>query len=511
MEKRAVGAGVRSMLSLRLAPCLLLLTACTHVLLLAYPAQEAREDDLRNLYDQARTAEASGDLKTATQKYERIVTLRPDLGEAYANLGKLYFEQQQSEQAARCLKRAIQLKPELAGPYFFLGALAYNDRRYDEAFKYLTRAATLDHSESATTLYLGYTEYARFHYLEAVRDFAQVAKVQPDDPNVLYYLSRSYGQAAKHFFGLLKRDFPDSFYTHLARAHVYEAQSQWKDAKTEYTLVLGQQPQSRRLKQRLTWVSQNGAGDPPPKALGSEEEAIDGSLKFLHTPPDAIQVRDELRRYQGLVEQHHASASADRVYSLAEDYQILSYLASLRVFEVEPESYRAHQLKAQYYAELGKDDEAIQEYRLAARLEPDLPDVHFEIGNLYWKRNRIEQALPELKQELNIQPNHPEALYEAADVLYAQGKLQEAEQCLLKTLKVKPAMVEAHLALERVYTATNRYNEALAELERVTKLAPNDPTPHYRMSAVLRKMGKQDQAQKELAIFANLRSKSGRQ
>jgi len=40
-----------------------------------------------NLYDQARRAQAAGDLKCATQKYERMVALRPDLGEAYANLG----------------------------------------------------------------------------------------------------------------------------------------------------------------------------------------------------------------------------------------------------------------------------------------------------------------------------------------------------------------------------------------------------------------------------------------
>ena len=53
-------------------------------MLLAYPAQE---DSLRKLYDQARRAQAAGDLKCATQKYERMVALRPDLGEAYANLG----------------------------------------------------------------------------------------------------------------------------------------------------------------------------------------------------------------------------------------------------------------------------------------------------------------------------------------------------------------------------------------------------------------------------------------
>ncbi len=48
----------------------------------------------------------------------------------------------------------------------------------------------------------------------------------------------------------------------------------------------------------------------------------------------------------------------------------------------------------------------------------------------------------------------------------------------------------------------------VAELERVVKLDGDNPTPHYRMAAVLRKMGKEDRAQREMAIFTNLRSKS---
>ena len=68
-------------------------------------------------------------------------------------------------------------------------------------------------------------------------------------------------------------------------------------------------------------------------------------------------------------------------------------------------------------------------------------------------------------------------------------------------------MVAAHLALERIYTATGRYSQSVAELEGVFKLAPTNPTPHYRMAMVLRKMGKREQAQQELAIFASMGSK----
>jgi tetratricopeptide (TPR) repeat protein len=495
---------------LKFAFALALLGGSAPALSLAGQAQGGTPE---TLYNQARAAEAAGDLKTAQAKYEQIVSLRPDLAEAYANLGRLYYQQQQSAQAVRCLEKAIKLKPGLAGPYFFLGLIAFDSRNYDEALKYLKRAEALDSSQAVTALYLGYTNYALRNYLEAVRDFQKVAKVQQDDQNVLYYLSTSYGQAAKHFYGVLRQNFPESFYTHLVRAHAFETMGNWQDAKAEYTSALAQQPQSARLKQRLDWATQNAAGKPagppPSRASDSQGQLIDGSLQFLYVPLEEADVPSELKRYESLIESESGALPDKKLYSLGENYQILSYLTSLRVIKVAPDSYRAHQLKARFYAEMGQFQEAFKEYRVAEDLKPDLPDLHFEIGDLYWGRDEVEQALPELQRELSIQPNHPQALYEVGDIMFAEGKLQESEQYLLKALKVEPGMVAAHLALERIYTQLGKYPQSMVELQSAIKSAPNDPRPHYRMAMVLRKMGKHEQAQQELAIFASMRSRVG--
>src|SRR5262245_35728252 len=404
-------------------PTLLRITGPLFLLLVSVPAvlsHSPQNESLEELYQQALAAQAAGDLKAATQRYLRIVALRPDLAEVHANLGRLYFQQQQSQDAERYLKNAIKLRPNLAGPHFFLGVLAFNNRHYKEALGYLKKAESLDQSEISTTLYLGYTTYALSHYLDSVKYFRNVAKVRLDDPDILYYLSKSYGQAAKHHLSLLQQKFPNSFYMHLARGHAYEAQSRWEDAKREYDLAQSQQPQNDRLKLRLAWVNQNASGHPPSRGSNTQDDLIDGSLRFLYVPPEAGEVQGELNQHESFVDRDAGGVSVESIYSLAENYQILSYLASLRVFEVVPESYRAHQLKAQYYTELDKDDEALKEYRAVASLKPDLADLHFEIGNLYWKRNRLQEALPELKQELSIQPNHPQALYEVADILLSE-------------------------------------------------------------------------------------------
>src|SRR5713226_5780024 len=69
----------------------------------------------------------------------------------------------------------------------------------------------------------------------------------------------------------------------------------------------------------------------------------------------------------------------------AETYQVLSFLTSLAVFETAPDSYRAHQLRAQLLEESKNDEGAIEEYRNVLKRKPDLKNIHFAIGSLYWK------------------------------------------------------------------------------------------------------------------------------
>src|SRR5262249_11012985 len=69
-------------------------------------------ENLADLYQGARQAQRAGDLKTATEKYKRIIALRPDMAEAHANLGVLLYQQKESESALKEFKKAIQLKPE---------------------------------------------------------------------------------------------------------------------------------------------------------------------------------------------------------------------------------------------------------------------------------------------------------------------------------------------------------------------------------------------------------------
>src|SRR5215510_11977091 len=63
-------------------------------------AQERDEDArVQQLYGEAKTADAKGDLATAVAKYEALISTAPKLAAAYNNLGGLYLRMREFPKA----------------------------------------------------------------------------------------------------------------------------------------------------------------------------------------------------------------------------------------------------------------------------------------------------------------------------------------------------------------------------------------------------------------------------
>jgi tetratricopeptide (TPR) repeat protein len=470
----------------------------------------AQDSNLLLLYRDAQTAQAAGQLAIATEKYEAIVRMRPDMAEAFANLGNLYYQQGKRDLAAPAYKKAIQLKPALTGPYFFLGEIAFSAHAYPEALTYLKRAETLEPENPLVRSYLGYTYYAQASYENAARQLEQAAALDPSDQEIIYHLSKAYSHLAQSSLLELKKHFPDSFYTNLARAHYDETMQDWGGAAGQYSAALEKKPGNARLIDKAEWAAVKASGKEPVAAGVSGDQLVDGSLLYLYSPPQGESVKAEFldRQKAAGVLRAAPMVTPEHYYQMGESYQTLSYLASLLVVAMDPKSSHAHLLQAQYLESTGKEEEAIGEYTEVLRGQAELPNIHFAIGNLHWKNQRFADAKTELLQELLVNPNHPQALYELGDIALTAGNDREAEQRYGKALKYEPNMVEAHFALEKIYTGRGDYGKSVPHLRAAIQIDPTDPTPHYRLSQIYRKLNQSEDSQKELRLFTEKRAKA---
>jgi tetratricopeptide (TPR) repeat protein len=455
------------------------------------------------LYQEAKSAEQNGNYPLATRKYEQILAARPDLAEAHANLGNLYYIQAKYDEAERAFRTALKLKPQLAGPQFFLGVLAFRSRDWTAAINHLNKAAELNPANPLIQLQLGYTYYAKGDFPDAVKNLEIVVRADERNEDAWYHLSKLHGQLSRRYFDELQLTAADSFFTHLARAHFYEGQASWQEAALEYEKADKIKPTSE-LKTKLQYLAARAEGKQADWKPTREE--LDGSTQFLYQPPEIGRVLSDFWRLrQGLKEAEPLKASPEQLYKLAENHQLLSYLAALWVYGTNSESYRAHQLKGQSLEAAGRNEEAVAEYRAALAKKPDLQTVHFAIGNILWRAEQLEEALPELKAELEISPNDPQAHYELGDILLIQGNLDAAISHFLSCLRFAPETSEAHLALDRIYTSKGQIAEAMQHLRKAAAVAPNDPTPHYRLWLLYRKQGNAAEAAKSRKKFEELK------
>ena len=79
------------------------------------------------------------DLDTAEGYYLRRVELSPESYEAHKDLGRLYMERCEYENATKEFETALKYDNDHSDPYLYLASMYYNQGKYDEAYDWLYR------------------------------------------------------------------------------------------------------------------------------------------------------------------------------------------------------------------------------------------------------------------------------------------------------------------------------------------------------------------------------------
>src|SRR5207237_4334855 len=104
---------------------------------------------------------------------------------------------------------------------------------------------------------------------------------------------------------------------------------------------------------------------------------------------------EAIQQWEGLLTDHPDDVPA--LYQLALFYKDGAQEASQQVAKLAPDSEWYLALRAEAFADNGHLDEAIQQYKAVLSKNPGFPGMHFELGQVYWKKKDAENAQAELK------------------------------------------------------------------------------------------------------------------
>jgi len=201
----------------------------------------------------------------------------------------------------------------------------------------------------------------------------------------------------------------------------------------------------------------------------------------------------------------------DLLYLSSHVYSDLSTRASQQLLNTAPESFQAHQLNAEVLELQGKNSEAADEYRKVLSIHPNLPGIHYQLGELLLaggaEGEMQDKARQEFEEELKIDPRNAAAEYELGEMARQARQWNDAIAHFERASQVDPSLADALIGLGKSLVSAGRTQDAVPSLEHAVHLEPDNPNAHYQLSFAYRRLGREQEAAKELAAYREAHDK----
>ena len=140
----------------------------------------------------------------------------------------------------------------------------------------------------------------------------------------------------------------------------------------------------------------------------------------------------------------------------------------------------------------------------AERLNDNLPEVHFSLGNVYTASGKGAEAVSELKRALQLAPNSDDGYRGLGKAYLALGQKDLALQAYQKAIDLNPYYWVNYNYAGQAYSGLGEYDKALAAFQRIIELEPDNSFGYLNTGMVYFQQGKYDQCipffQKSLQI-----------
>ncbi len=364
--------GARSLQHLSLVGTLLAIAILFPSLL--HPAQVKPSNDalVQKLYEDAKTAQATGDSVGAIAKYQAILRIAPRLGSAYNNLGLLYFKLRDYENAVGILEQGLKVNPAMPTASALLGISLSELGRYAEARPRLEEALRRNPRDNDAEKFLA-NDLIKLGDLEgAAAHLRQIARRQPQDQEVWYLLGEVYMQLSQQALSKMNAINPDSELVHEMSGEIMESMKNYDGALFEYKKAADMAPEKPGIHYKL------------------------GNVYWTIAQWDAA-----MHEFQAELANDPRNCKAQALIADILMDQRMSFEQGLaevdKALAICPDLIQARVDRGRALLKLNRNEEAVKDLQAAAQASPDDPGAHFFLAQAYRGLGRTGEAQAEMQ------------------------------------------------------------------------------------------------------------------
>jgi tetratricopeptide (TPR) repeat protein len=397
------------------------------------PQNAELQDELGSIYAQIK------DWEQARQAFLAAIQLKPDFAMAHLHLGVALRSEQQPGSAEE-LEKAYHLAPENPVIATEFGRALASSGQDEQAISILQHALDANPNFSPAVYQLGLALQRTTRVEEAIPLFQKVAAADPKNAEVLTNLGMALCQAqqAKDAVPVLLRAValtPNDTTAHQNLAAAYIQLSQFDDAIEQLRAAIRQSPNASQLHYDLGL------------ALKNKDDAA-GAIPELET--------------------------AERL---------------------DPSAPEAPYLLGILYLQVGRYEDAARELNISLKIRPENGDGWATLGSVYNNLNKLPEAAAALREATRQLPAQPDPHLTLAAVLVKQGQPAEASA----ERKIAAELMRTNMNRQRAEVATNSGNsilksgkldDAIAQFQEALKFDPDYPQAHLGLAAAFDQQGK---------------------
>lgn len=315
--------------------------------------------------------------------------------------------------------------------------------------------------------------------------------------------------AAKEFAAVLEID-PRNLDAQANLGVLLYFQQKYSEAEPHLRAALEQQPALTKIRALLGMCERRlGQTDAAQKNLQAVIAQLDDPAVRMEVGLELIEMdtaSHDLASAASVVELLRQKNPADPrvLYAAYRIYTDLAGEALLGLSLAAPDSGQMYQAIAHELVQQRDMNGAIADFRKAIAANPNLPGIHYELGEALHASDDLNlraEAEEQYRLAVAANPSDQKAITRLGDMAFDKGDLDGAAASYNKALALAPGDADAQIGLARVYTEKNDSQAAAPLLESVVKADISNVQAHDRLSVVYRKLRRPEDAKRELAEY----------
>lgn len=465
----------------------------------------------------------TGNLQAAEEEFRKAVALAPDNAGFLQELGTILAMEKKLEESTAFFEKALRIDPRALDGRRYLAANLWQLHRYADARQNLQTLLKAKPGDPQALLLLGMVSENTADYATAAKMLASVPTLVRAQPESIAALARSYyhiGEADKARLWLKELlNHAAGTQAVLLGAQIADEMQDYQTAESLLVSLQSSSPDQVTLKYRLALVRFHA------KRFPESEQVIQQLLDAGHKSGEIYRLlgwcrqqqhrhQDAVRAFQEAItlEPTNETSYLDLGEILLRERRLVPALElAKRTANAFPDSSHAFLLKGSVELAAILFTDAVNSFSRALQLDPAGRDATIGLARAQFGAGMTQQAKATLEEAIGKSPEKARFELELAQLLLKDAETGDeaagirAEQLLKSAVALDDTLSEAHYQLGDLALGRGQPQRALIHLEKATKLDPTSAKVHFALSRAYRRLGKNEEAAKESALYDKLK------